>query len=157
MNNFLISSLITKSAYTNYLLREVYQKPYYIIITSIGLGLLIVMVLQTLGILNFSLGIEMLFYALVLITIPLINVIVGRKIYLSSENLNHEIKYTFGEDGISVNAYAFEAFLEWGDIIKYKETAGLLLLYTNEKLANFVKLDAVSNDQLAYIKSKIRQ
>lgn len=155
MDSFTITTLMTRKDYTNYMIHEIYRKPYYLILTSIGIILIAMMVLQKAHVANFHFGIEMLFYGFVLLGIPLVNILMARKIYSSSESLNNEIKFTFREEGIAVRAATYEGFLRWEDIMKSKEVGGFLLLYSSKKSANFIRKDSLSKEQIDFIKSKI--
>ncbi len=155
MDSFTITTLITRKDYTNYMIHEIYRKPYYLILTFMGLILIAMMVLQKAHVANFHFGIEMLFYGLVLLVIPLVNILMARKIYNSSESLNNEIKFTFSEEGIAVTAFTYDGFLKWNHIIMSKEVGDFLLLYSSKKSANFIKKDNLTKDQIDFIKSKI--
>ena len=76
--------------------------------------------------------------------------------FLSNPNL-HEIKYTFGESGMTVQGPTFKGEFLWAHIIKQKEIYKCLILYHNKRMGNFIDKTKLTADQIQFIKSKVRR
>jgi YcxB-like protein len=158
MDNFTITTLFTKKDYTKFLYTRVYKNPFLIIITLIGAFLLMLLILNFFGIVGYdskSPYIDLVMSFFLLLT-PVITVLTVAKVYYSNPSLQHEITYIFGEEGISVKGLNFENVLKWPYMIKLKETKKYLLLYSSKKLVNFIAKDKLTEQQIQFIKSKIK-
>ena len=159
MDTFTITMLLTKKDYINYLFREIYKRPYSIFLTVLGLVLVATTSLQLLKIISifYETPLAELGMGILLLLSPIISILIASKTYYSSPCLRDEIKYTFGQDEVIVKGSSFNTSFTWDHIIKSKEMGDFLLLYSSKKLANFIRKDKLSKEQLDFIKSKVGQ
>jgi hypothetical protein len=159
MDDFTITTRLTKSDYTKYLYRELYKKPQFILATLVGLYLVVTVVLNYFNIINYYSEIpvyETVFGVFILLG-PTIIILIAAKGYISNPSLQHEIKYTFSDSGIIVQGLTFKSELLWTHIIKQKETNKFLILYSSKKLGNFIDKSKMTLLQKQFIKSKVGQ
>ena len=156
MEPFTISTLMTKKEYGNFFYKELYRKPGTIIATLAGLCILLIAELEFAGSLNYN-GTPWLDLGLGIFILlgPSLVVFVSVKRFASNPSYCDDISYTFGEDGIIMNAKTFDATLKWEHIIKIKQTKKFLLLFAAAKMAYFIKTDRLTNEQIEFIKSKV--
>lgn len=157
MNAFSVDTILTRKDYTNYLYREIYRRPYSLFISILGLAMVLITLLDFMKIINFygdnpffELGIGLL-----LLLSPTISVLIARSAYYSNPSLSHNITYTFGEEEIKIKGLTFDSTLQWNHIVKLKEFDHYLLLYSSKKIANFVKKNNLTKEQIDFIKSKV--
>jgi hypothetical protein len=157
MDEFTINSRITRSDYSKYMYTELYKKPQFILATLLGLYLIVTVILNYFGVINFyseTPYIETL-AALFILFGPTIIVLITSKGYISNPSMRHDIIYTFKNDGVSLQGHTFNSEFTWAHIIKIKETKKFLLLYSSKKLANFIDKSKLNLEQLQFIKSRI--
>jgi hypothetical protein len=158
MEPFTISTILTKKEYTNILFKEIYKRPFYIILTIAGIGIAIMSALELVGAFNFheeslflKLGIGIL-----LVLTPSVAVLIQKRNYYSNPANRQEITYTFCQEEVRVVKITSDSRIKWDHFIKFRQLNGFLLLYTNSKNAFFIKEDKLTQEQLVFIKSKIK-
>ncbi|HVX50115.1 MAG TPA: YcxB family protein [Chitinophagaceae bacterium] len=149
-----VSSLLTKQEYTRSLFRQIYRNPYYIIITILGVviaGLKIAILIlggEYDGV-NISLG-------LFLILVPLLAGYITRRAALNNQWFQFSIDYTFSDDGIRIKGLTFESSIAWLHVVKIKDDNEFLLLHTSKTAGYLIKKDTLTQAQIDYIKSKVK-
>jgi YcxB-like protein len=159
MDNFTITTRLTKNDYAKFMYSELYKKPQFILTTLVGLYLIVTVVLNYLNIIDYYSGIpvyEIIFGVFILLG-PTMIVLIAAKGYTSNPSLQHDINYTFGDNGITVQGLTFKSELSWAHIIKQKETGKYLILYSSKKLGNFIDKSKLTLEQMQFIKSKVGQ
>jgi uncharacterized membrane protein len=159
MDNFTITTLFTKKDYIKFLYRRVYRNPVIIFVTLVGLFLLVTPVLKIFGLVIYDSKTPYtdLITGLFLILTPIVAVLIIAKGHSSSPSMQHEVTYTFGEEGVFAKGLTFESNLKWAHIIKTKEIKKYLLLYSSTKLVNFIAKDKLSEEEIQFIKSKVKK
>ena len=159
MDDFTIKTRITKGDYSKFMYGELYKKPIYIFASLLAIYLVTTVILNYFKIINYYT--ETPYFetiaALLILFGPTIIVLITSKGYMSNPSMQHDVIYTFKNDGISLEGYTFKSELSWPHIIKMKETKKYLLLYSGERLANFIDKSELTLEQLQFIKSKIKR
>jgi hypothetical protein len=157
MDDFTIITRFTKSDYTRFLYREIYKKPLIILATLVGLYLFVTSVLSYFQIENpytkdpfFDLVL-----GIIILLGPTIMVFIAAKGYMSNPSLQHDVEYTFNNDGVNVQGLTFKSELMWAHIIKLKETKKFLILLSSKRLGNFIDKSKLTPEQIQFIKSKV--
>jgi len=155
MEPFTTTTLLTKKEYTRYLYRVIYKKPYYIIVTILGViliccGIYMYLILAVLGDV-----LPVLAAGLFFILVPTINILIAIRNTFSNAALRHPITFIFSNDSIIVKGTTAEATYTWQHIVKVQEDVFYLVLYISKKAANFIKKDGLTREQISFIKSKI--
>lgn len=95
--------------------------------------------------------------SLFLLLSPLFILIISIRQFISNPSFQNDIKYTFGENGLTVEGLTFKGEFLWKHIIKEKEINKFLILYHNNRMGNFIDKTKLTSEQLQYIKSKIKK
>ena len=159
MDNFTITTRLTKSNYAKFMYRELYKKPQFILATLVGLYLVGTVVLNYFSIISYysEMPVYETIFGVFILLGPTIIVLIAAKGHISNPSLQHDIRYTFSDDGIIVQGLTFKSGLLWTHIIKQKETNRFLILYSSKKLRNFIDKSKLTLEQKQYIKSKVGQ
>ena len=122
MESFTITTLLTKKDYSAYLFKEVYKKPYTVLITILGFVLVITAALEIFNVIDIydDHPFFQLVLGIFLLISPVVNVLIAKRTYYSNPSLSHDISYTFGQDDIKVKCLTFDSTLKWKHIIKMK-------------------------------------
>ena len=159
MDNFTISTRLTKSDYAKYLYSQIYKKPMFILASLVGLYLIVTAILNYFKISDYNSDAS--FYetllGLFILSGPTLIVLIAEKNFQSNPSLQDDIKYTFGQEGIFVKGLTFESTLKWAHIIKIRETQKYLILYCSKKAGNFIDKSKLTEEQMLFVKSKIGQ
>jgi hypothetical protein len=59
--------------------------------------------------------------------------------------------------GVAIKGLTFNSDFLWSHIIKQKESGKFLILYHSKKLGNFIDKTKLTQEQLAFIKSRVRK
>ena len=157
MDDFTITTRITRNDYSKFMYAALYKRPLYILATLLALFLVVTVILNYIGVIN--LYTETPYFetitALFILIGPTIIVLVTSKGYVSNPSMQHDMIYTFKNDGISLQGHTFKSELSWKHIVKIRETKKYLLLYSSKKLGNFIDKSKLSAEQIQFIKSKI--
>jgi hypothetical protein len=159
MDTFTITSRLTTKEYAKIMFIGLYKKPAFILCTILGTYYLITFLLDFLNVINFY--IETPFYEIFLCSFlllsPLFIIIISVKQFVSNPSFQSDIKYTFGENQLTVEGLTFKGEFLWAHIIKEKEINKFLILYHNNRMGNFIDKTKLTSEQLQYIKSKIKK
>jgi hypothetical protein len=156
MDSFTVTTLVTKKEYRKYLIGTLYKKPFTIIAMLLGLYMLF-MAMADFQHLSFGTPdsfLSDLGIGLFLVLFPVLVTLIASAKFRQNPSMHHEITYTFSEDAIIVKGLTFNSTLQWPHIIKLRETKKFLLLHPNRQTANFVDKSKLTDEQIAFIKSK---
>lgn len=156
MDAFSITTTLTKNDYTKFFYRETYKKPATIIAALAGVYLMLssIINIRQAGTDNYLDFLEAVLGFFVLL-VPTLAALTARRNAFSNPASGHPVTYTFSENSIHIKTFTTEVTATWQSYIKVKESSDFILLYNNKKLANFVKKDTLSAEQVAFIKSKV--
>ena len=157
MQDFTISTTVTKKDYKDFLYASFYKKPKYILITLLGVYLIATVILNYYSVIDYyheTPYFEMI-AGLFILLFPTIIVQIAAKGYHSNPSFQYEMNYTFGEDGIVIKGLTFQSILKWTHIVKQKESKNYLLLFSSNKLGNFIDKSKLTQEQIEFIKSKV--
>jgi len=159
MEDFTITTRLTSKEYAKVMLIGLYKKPGIILATIFGLYCVVTVMLNNFNIIKFYTDVPYfeIFFGLFLLFAPTLIVIISVRQFLSNKSFQNDIRYTFGENGISVQGLTFKSEFLWVHIIKQKEINNFLILYHTKKLGNFIDKSKLTLDQLQFIKSKVTQ
>ncbi len=159
MEEFSITTRTTTKEYAKVMIIGLYKKPVFIVTTIYGLYLLITVILDHFKVMNYYFERPYLeiFGGLFLLLAPILITLIAVKQFTSNPNFQNNIKYTFGDNGITVKGQTFKAEFLWAHIIKQKEISKFLILYHSKKMGNFIDKTKLSAEQLQFIKSKVGQ
>ncbi len=159
MDDFTITTRITRADYSKFMYAALYKRPLFILVTLLALYLFFTVILNYFGVIKFYT--ETPYFettaALVILIGPTLIVIATSKGYVSHPSMHHGIMYTFKNDGISLQGQTFKSELSWAHIVKIKETKKYLLLYSSKKIGNFIDKSKLTAEQIQFIKSRIGQ
>lgn len=159
MEDFSITTRLTTKDYTNVMFIGLYKRPVFILATIVALFVLA----------------ELVFYyffdntyfeetpwveigsSLFLLLFPSVIVFVSVRQLKSNPSLLDDMHYTFGENGVAVQGLTFKGESEWTHFIKYKEIGNYVMLYQTKRLGNFIDKSKLTDEQLEFIKSKVKK
>lgn len=156
MEPFIVTIQLTKKDYLNLNLRLTYQNKFIITLTIAGVLLFVTSILRLLGIIqvNYIAPSSSLAISVIILLAPFMILNNARRVYKATQRVQHEIEYSFSNDHIIVKGYHFEGSFTWDNIIKTKEIANFLLLYSGKTTANILKKDCLTPAQMEFIKLK---
>jgi len=154
---FSITTCLNKQDYIKVMFVGLYKKPYYILATIFGFGLLTISVLGFFTTINLDIYSPMTdaILGLFLLLSPLLIVLLALNQIKSNPSFLKDITYKFTDEGMAVTGTTFKSEFLWEHIIRQKEIGKFLILYHTKKLGNFIDKSTLSHDQLLFIKSKI--
>jgi hypothetical protein len=88
---------------------------------------------------------------------PILITFIAVRQFISNPSFRHKIKYTFSDNGITIEGSTFKGEFLWAHIIKLKEISNFLILYHSKKMGNFIDKTMLTNAQLQFIKTKAGQ
>src|SRR3569833_3905366 len=140
MKPFTTTTLLTKKDYSAYAYKKVYRQPYYLFVTVLGVYLIIIGIRDAVAP-KYDGGVVMmeLVAGIFALAIPTINVRRAQKITFAKLSLQHPLEYTFSDDAVAIKGFSIETVHSWQYITKVAETKELLLLFTANNVAYFVK------------------
>ena len=135
----------------------IYKKPGFIIGTILGLYFIVTVILNYFRVINFYIDTPYfeIICGLFLLLSPTLIVIISVRQFISNPSFQHDIIYTFSENGMAVQGLTFKGEFVWTHIIKQKEIGNFLILYHSKKTGNFIDKSKLTLDQLQFIKSKV--
>ncbi len=150
---------MTKSEYTKVMFVGLYKKPAFILATFLGLYMITTVIFDYLKLIDFY--DEAPFFEIIcgtfLLLAPSLIVVISVRQFLSNPNFQNDIKYTFDNNGISLQGLTFSSEFLWTHIIKQKELDKFLILYHTKKFGYFIDKTKLTTEQLDFIKPKIKQ
>jgi hypothetical protein len=158
MEDFSITIRLTGKDYSKVMFIGLYRKPAFIAATVLGLYYIVTIILDHLKIITFysdtpyleiSIGIFLLLF-------PSLIVLASLRQLRSNASFQHDIIYTFGEDGMKIQGLAFKGEFQWAHVIKRKEINQYLILYHSKKMGNFIDKTKLTVEQLQFIRSKVK-
>ena len=159
MDDFTITTRLTKSDYVKAVYNGLYRKPQFIVATILGLYLIGTVVLDYFTTINYyseTPYFETICGIFILLG-PSIIVLIALQIFLSNPSFQQDIKYSFNDEGITVVGLTFKSEFLWTHIIKQKEMGKYLILHHNKKLGNFIDKTKLTLQQIEFIKSKVKR
>ena len=135
----------------------IYKKPGFIIGTILGLYFIVTVILNYFRVINFYIDTPYfeIICGLFLLLSPTLIVIISVRQFISNPSFQHDIIYTFSENGMAVQGTTFKGEFVWAHIIKQKEIGNFLILYHSKKTGNFIDKSKLTLDQLQFIKTKV--
>ena len=155
MEPFTASTLLTREDFTRCMLRQTYRKPYTIILTVAGVGIIILNLVSNYY--RHSFNLFSLLPGFFILLLPALQVYVARKTTFNKPALQFPVDYTFSDDGIRIKGMTFESSFAWLHILKVTDDPDFLLLYTTKSVAYFIKRDSVTPQQIDFIRSKVKK
>ncbi len=159
MEEFSITTHITTKEYAKIMFFGLYQKPAYILATLLGFFLTATVILHYLHLSEWYTEPPIFETAcgVFLLLSPALIVWISVRQFKSNPSFQHDILYTFGDHGISIQGLTFQGEYLWAHIIKQKELGKFIILYHSKKSGNFIDKTALTAEQLDFIKSKVRE
>lgn len=156
MEDFTILTRMTTKQYVKVLLVGLYKKPIFIISALFGIYYLIGLASGWFTSAGYSNEIYLEYLVgFFLLFAPLLIALISLKQFNSNPSFRKDIKYTFGENGMTVEGVTFKGEFAWAHIIKHKEISHFLILYHTKKMGNFINKTKLTSEQLNFIKSKV--
>jgi hypothetical protein len=159
MKDFTITSKLTTKEYAKVMWIGLYKKPAFILSALLGLYFIATIILNYFNVINYYSDTPYfeIFCGLFLLLAPTLIVIISVRQFLSNPSFQNDIKYTFGDNGMTVEGLTFKGEFLWTHIIRQKEINNFLILYHSKKMGNFIDKTKLTIDQLQFIKSKVGQ
>jgi hypothetical protein len=159
MDNFSITTRLTAKEYSKIMMIGLYKKPAFILATIFGLYLLMTAISDHFEIVGYYFGTSYyeIFAGVFILLGPALITVIAIRQFKSNPSFGGEIKYTFGEAGMSVQGSTFKGEFLWTHIIKQKEISHYLILYHSKKMGNFIDKTKLTPEQLLYVKTKVRK
>ncbi|HMH21225.1 MAG TPA: YcxB family protein [Puia sp.] len=157
MDDFTITTRLTKGDYSRFLYSELYKKPAFILATLFGIYLIVSVMLSYSGMINFYTKtpyVETVCGIFILLG-PTLVVLAALRGFSSNPGYRHDMVFTFGQDGFRVQGLTFKSEMSWAHIIKQKETRKYLILYSSKRLGNFIDKSTLTGEQIHFIKAKV--
>ena len=156
MEDFSITSRLTIKEYAKIMFVGLYKKPGFILAAILGLYFIVTVILDyyKIVILYTSAPYFEIICGLFLLLSPTLIVIISVRQFISNPSFQNDIKYTFSENGMTVQGLTFKGEFVWAHIIKQKEVGHFLILYHSKKTGNFIDKLKLTSDQLQFIKRK---
>ena len=153
MEDFTITTRLSKREYRNVLFILFYKHPYIICITILGLFFIVAAIKDSSNVIDFMWeG----FSGIFLLFIPLLKIFRQVSQFASNRGIQEDISYTFCEGGIVAKGLDFKSEFSWAHIIKCKEIKNFLILYQTKKSGHYIDRTKLTEGQLKFIKSKVR-
>ena len=157
MENFSITSRLTKKEYAKTLFIGIYKKPAFILATVLGIYYMLTLILDYFKIVSIYTDtpyFEIVCGLILLLAPPLIVVTAVRQ-FTSNPCFENDITYSFNEKGMTTEGLTFKSEFIWTHIIKHKEIGNFIILYQNVKAGYFIDKRKLTLDQLQFIKTKV--
>lgn len=157
MEDFSITTRLTTNRYARIMFVGLYKKPGFILATLLGLYFMVTLILNYFNIVSFYTDTPYfeIFCGLFLLLAPTLIVIISVRQFVSNPSFKNDIKYTFGETGMTAKGLTFKGEFVWTHIIKQKEIGNFLILYHSKKAGNLIDKTKLTLDQLKFIKTKV--
>jgi hypothetical protein len=157
MENFSITTKLAEKEYAKVTLLLLYRKPVVIVESLVGLYFLAAACFDSLRPIDLYSDVPVvgILLGIFLLLLPALAVFSLLKQFRSNVSLQHEITYSFNEEGMQLQGRTFKAEFQWMHIIKQKEAGKFLILYHSKKSGNFIDKTKLTDEQIRWIKSKI--
>jgi len=155
-----MESKLTQSEYAKVTLKLTYKNIAVQLFTAVGVICMILLLLQWFGLRKiFDTEAPMFPFLIATINILLPFSVLGyaQKHFASNLTLQRSFKFVFDDEKISYFAEGDQGQLNWEYVIKYSCINNFLLIYISNVSAYLIKTDELSDEQLNFIKSKIKQ
>jgi hypothetical protein len=158
MEEFSITTRLTEKEYAKVMYLGLYRKPAFIAASILGTYFIVTIVLDHFKIITYYSGTPYLeiFLGVVLLLFPSLIVLASVRQVRSNPSFQHEMSFTFSEDGYRIQGLNFKGEFQWAHIIKRKEINDFLILYHSKRAGNFIDKTKLTSEQLQFIKSKVR-
>jgi hypothetical protein len=159
MEPFTITTHLSRSEFSSLIFWKYIKRPVTIIFSIMGMITFLLAALDFAGIIDIypdQPWLE-LFIGLTVMLLPFLASLRARKQYDSLKRLHSDINYTFSEDRILVKGDEFESSYSWNTLRKFEERPGYVLLYHSKISAEIIHRKSLTEDQVIYIKSKIKR
>lgn len=158
LEDFSITTRLSEKEYSKVMFLGLYRKPGFIAAAIFGIYFLVTIVLDHFKIIAYYSETPYLeiFLGLFLLLFPSLIVLASVRQFRSNPSFQHEMTFTFGEDGYKVQGLNFKGEFQWAHIIKRKEIKDFLILYHNKRAGNFIDKTKLTTGQLQFIKSKVK-
>ena len=150
---------MTRKEYTKIMFAGIYKKPAFIIATLLGLYFIVTVIVDYFKVVSFYADTPYfeIICGLFLLLSPTLIVLISVRQFISNPSFQNDIKYTFSENGLTVQGLTFKGEFVWTHIIKQKEIGNFLILYHTKRAGNFIDKSKLTTDQLNFIKTKVAQ
>ena len=141
MDDFSITSRLTRKEYTKIMFAGIYKKPAFIIATLLGLYFIVTVIVDYFKVVSFYADTPYfeIICGLFLLLSPTLIVLISVRQFISNPSFQNDIKYTFSENGLTVQGLTFKGEFVWTHIIKQKEIGNFLILYHTKRAGNFIE------------------
>jgi len=159
MEDFTITTRTSAKDYGKALLIRLYRDAGFILAAILGVYLLSTVILDYFGVISYYSHTPYfeLSCALFLLLAPLLITFMAVRQFASNPHCQKDIKFTFGERGMSLEGDTFKGEFLWAHIVKQKEVSKFLVLYQSKRTGNFIDKTKLTSEQLEFIKSKVRK
>lgn len=149
---------ITKKEFRRIMMKSFYPKPTSQILLYIGI---LAALLVCTGVLSLNSSDKIQNYGLIFLMVlnlfmPFYLVWYADQQYNTSTILKGSLRFVFDDEKISFQGDGIEGAYDWNKIIKYAEMKHFLLLYFSARQISFLKTNGLTEEQLNFIKSKIK-
>lgn len=155
---FEVKGTMTLKDYIVAFMRLSYRTPSTIAFLLIGIFCAIVLLTGIVSLKNDEIG---YYCAWVLFTynilILLANVVVARRHYLLNTDSQYEVFYIFDDEKMGFRVKDAENHHSWESITKCNRLKHFLVLYFSSKNIVIIKIDTLTEKQITFIQSKIKQ
>lgn len=157
MEDFSITVRLTEKEYSKIMYSGLYRKPGMVVTGIVGIFLILSTIVDPLKIIApFP---DMPYVEIVVgllgLLLPTLIVLMALKQLRSNPGFQHEMVYTFSEEGFKIQGNTFKGEFQWAHIIKRKEINKFLILYHSKRMGNFIDKTKLADNQLQFIRSKV--
>lgn len=157
MNEFSITTQLTKEEYSEFFINTLYKKPVTIIFGLIGVFLIVTSIadLTVYHEEEFYMNCFTLILGIFVNLMPVMSWQLAIKNFSSNKVISQLLTYTFTNEKILVKGDTLDMAFAYLYIVKFKQTSKYLLLYQTNKAAIFIKKECLTDEQINFILSKI--
>lgn len=136
-----------------------YKKPVFILATLLGIYLETTVFLDYFKVIDYYTETPIYDIAIgtFLLLAPSLIVLISIRQFTSNPSFQNDMTYTFGDRGVAIKGLTFNSDFLWSHIIKHKELSKFLILYHSKKFGNFIDKTKLTEEQLEFIKSRVRK
>ena len=158
MESFSITTILTEKEYSQVMFLGLYRKPGFIAAGILGFYFLVTIALDYFKVIAYYSDTPYIeiFLGLFLLLFPSLIVLASVRQFRSNPSFQHEMTFTFSEEGYAVQGLNFKGEFQWAHIIKRKEIKNFLILYHNKRAGNFIDKTKLTPEQQQFIKSKVQ-
>ena len=159
MEDFTIKTRLTTKEYARVMYVGLYKKSAFILATLLGTYLVTTVFLDYFKVIDYYTETPIYDIAIgtFLLLAPSLIVLISIRQFTSNPSFQNDMTYTFGDRGVAIKGLTFNSDFLWSHIIKHKELGKFLILYHSKKFGNFIDKTKLTEEQLEFIKSRVRK